>query len=169
MNNRKYNTDPELLLKQGKAIMSSSDESRFHFRVFAVNLVLSGFSASEIGKMAGVSKVAVTSWVKAVDENGFDALRSKGRSGRPSKLTEGQLKEIDSILQSDPNTCGYKLWDGPSLSAYINDHFNVSMSVRQCQRLFHELGFSLIRPQPYPSKGYEDTEERTEFKKNAPK
>ena len=169
MNTRKYKTDPAILLSQGKAIMSSSDESRFHFRVFAVNLVLSGFSASEIGKMAGVSKVAVTSWVKAVDENGFDALRSKGRSGRPSKLTEEQLKEIDSVLQSDPNTYGYKLWDGPSLSAYIYDHFNVSMSVRQCQRLFHELGFSLIRPQPYPSKGYEDTEERTEFKKNAPK
>lgn len=167
MNNRKYKTDPEILLNQGKAIMTSSDESRFHFRVFAVNLVLSGFSASEIGKMAGVSKVAVTSWVKAVDENGFDALRSKGRSGRPSKLTEEQLKEIDSILQSDPNTYGYKLWDGPSLSAYINDHFNISISVRQCQRLFHELGFSLIRPQPYPSKGYEDTEERIEFKKNA--
>ena len=167
MNHRKYKTDPIVLLNQGKAILSSSDESRFHFRVFAVNLVLSGFSASEIGKMAGVSKVAVTSWVKTVDEKGFDALRSKGRSGRPSKLTEEQLKEIDSVLQSDPNTYGYKLWDGPSLSAYINEHFIISISVRQCQRLFHELGYSLIRPQPYPSKGYEDTEARSEFKKNA--
>lgn len=169
MNKRKYKTDPEILLNQGKAILSSSDESRFHFRVFAVNLVLSGFSASEIGKMAGVSKVAVTSWVKAVDENGFDALRTKGRSGRPSKLTEEQLKEVDSALQSDPTTYGYKLWDGPSLSDFINKTYNVSLSVRQCQRLFHELGYSLIRPQPYPSKGYEDTEERNEFKKNAQK
>lgn len=91
MNNRKYKTNPEILLNQGKVIMSSNNESRFHFRVFAVNLVLSGFSAAEIGKMAGVSKVAVTSWVKAVDEYGFDALRPKGRSGRPSKLTEEQL------------------------------------------------------------------------------
>ena len=79
---------------------------------------------------------------------------------------EEQLKEIDSVLQSDPNTYGYKLWDGPSLSAYINDTYNVSLSIRHCQRLFHELGYSLIRPQPYPSKGYEDTEERKEFKKN---
>lgn len=166
MNNRKYKTDPEVLLEQGKEILSSSDESRFHFRVFAVNLVLSGFSASEIGKMTGVSKVAVTSWVKAVDENGFDALRSKGRSGRPSKLTEEQLQEIDSVLQSDPNIYGYKLWDGPSLSAYIDNTYKVSLSVRQCQRMFHALGYSLIRPQPYPSKGYEDTEERNELKKN---
>ena len=140
MNNRKYKSNPEELLNQGKAIMSSYDESRFHFSVFAVNMVLSGFPASEIGKMAGVSKVAVTGWVKAVDEKGFDALRSKGRTGRPS-----------------------------SLYSFINNKYGISMSVRQCQRIFHELGFSLIRPQPYPSKGYEDTEERNEFKKNAPK
>ena len=169
MNNRKYKSNPEELLNQGKAIMSSSDESRFHFRVFAVNMVLSGFPASEIAKMAGVSKVAVTGWVKAVDEKGFDALRSKGRTGRPSKLTDEQMKEIDVALQSDPNIYGFKLWDGPSLSSFINNKYGISMSVRQCQRIFHELGFSLIRPQPYPSKGYEDTEERNEFKKNAPK
>lgn len=60
MNSRKYNTNPEELLKQGKAIMSFSDKSRYHFRVFAVNMVLSGFPVSEIGNMAGVSKQAVT-------------------------------------------------------------------------------------------------------------
>ncbi len=169
MNNRKYNTDPELLLKQGKAIMSSSDESRFHFRVFAVNMVLSGFPASEISAMAGVSKVAVTGWVKTADEQGFDALRPKGHKGAMPKLTDEQCKKIDAILQSDPKEYGYKNWDGPSLSAYIKSEFNVTLSVRQCQRLFHKLGFSHIRPQPYPSKGYEDTDERNEFKKNATK
>ena len=54
MNTRKYNTDPALLLEQGKAIMSSSDESRFLFRVFAVNMVLSGTPASQVGASAGV-------------------------------------------------------------------------------------------------------------------
>lgn len=169
MNNRKYNTDPNVLLEQGKAIMSSTDEARFHFRVFAVNMVLSGCSAAQISAMAGVSKVAVTGWVKAVDEQGFDALKSKGHKGASSKLSEEQLKEIDTVLQSDPKEHGYKNWDGPSLSAYINSKYNIVLSVRQCQRLFHNLGFSHIRPQPYPSKGYEDTEARNEFKKNGMK
>ena len=66
-------------------------------------------------------------------------------------------------------TIGYKTWDGNSLSDYINKTFNVELSVRQCQRLFHELGYSLIRPQSYPSKGFEDTEERQLFKKNEKK
>lgn len=42
MNTRKYNTNPKILLEQGKAIMSSTDEARFHFKVFVVNMVLSG-------------------------------------------------------------------------------------------------------------------------------
>ncbi len=145
MNNRKYNTDPGLLLKQGKAIMSSSDESRFHFRVFVVTMVLSGFPASEIGAMAGVSRVAVTGWVKTADEQGFDALRPKGHKGALPKLTDEQCKKIDAILQSDPKEYGYKNWDGSSLSSYIESEFGVTLGVRQCQRLLHKLGFSHIR------------------------
>ncbi len=169
MNNRKYRTNPDELLAQGQAIMSSSDESKFLFRVFAVNMVLAGTPASQVGASAGFTKATVTGWVKIVDEQGFDALRPQKRAGRPAKLSADQLKLIDAALQDDPKNYGYKVWDGPSLSAYIKDKFKIDMGVRQCQRLFHSLGYSHIRPQPFPSKGYEDTEEREAFKKNGPK
>lgn len=169
MNARKYSTDPKVLLEQGKAIMTSSDESKYLFRVFAVNMVLSGTPASQVGASAGFTKAAVTGWVKTVDEKGFEALRPQQRSGRPAKLTDDQLKKIDEAIQGDPKEYGIKVWDGPSLSAFIMEQFNVEIGVRQCQRLFRSLGYSRIRPQPYPSKGYEDTEERAAFKKNAPK
>ena len=169
MNTRKYNTDPEVLLEQGKAIMSSTDESRFHFKVFAVNMVLSGCPVSQISAMAGVSKVAITGWVKTADEQGFDALRPRRRSGRPSKLSAEQCAAIDSAILSDPKDFGFKVWEGPCLSSYLSSTFGFRLSVRQCQRLFHDLGYSHIRPQPYPSKGYEDSEEREAFKKNGQK
>ena len=69
-------------------------------------------------------------------------------------------------LQSNPDDYGFKIWNGSSLSEYIKNIFNISLGVRSCQKLFHELGFSRIRPQTFPSKGYEETEERKEFKKN---
>mgnify|MGYP000887480454 FL=1 len=136
MNNRKYHTAPEALLAQGQAIMSSSEESKYLFRVFAVNMVLSGTPASQVGASAGFTKAAVTGWVKTVDEQGFEALRPRQRAGRPSKLTEDQLKEIDLILQSDPKSQGFKIWDGPSLSSYIKSKYNIDICVRQCQRYF---------------------------------
>lgn len=169
MNVRKYATNPEVLLEQGKAIMSSTDEARFHFKVFAVNMVLAGCPVSQISSLAGVSKVAVTGWVKTADEQGFAALRPRQHPGRPPKLSAKQCAAIDSAIQSDPKDFGFKIWDGPSLSSYISNTFGVKLSVRQCQRLFHDLGYSCIRPQPYPSKGYEDSDEREAFKKNGPK
>ena len=81
----------------------------------------------------------------------------------------GQVKDIDSVLQGDPNDHGFKVWDGPALSAYIKAKYDIEIGVRQCQRLFHSLGYSRIRPQPFPSKGYEDTKERETFKKNETK
>ena len=82
MNSRKYSTDPAILLEQGKAIMASSDESRFLFRVFAVNMVLSGTPASQVGASAGFTKAAVTGWVKAVDEKGKRRKDSQRRRDR---------------------------------------------------------------------------------------
>jgi transposase len=158
-----------LLLEQGNALMTSSEESRYLFRVFSVNMVLSGIPASQVGAYAGYTKASVTAWVRTVDEKGFEALRSKQHPGRPSKLSEEQLKEVDTVLQTDPKEYGLKVWDGPSLSAYIKSNYGIDISVRQCQRLFQKLGYSRIRPQPYPSKGYENTEERSAFKKNAAK
>jgi len=128
-------------------------------------MVLSGCTASQIGELAGLSKATVTGWVKTADEQGFDALRSQQRSGRPSKLSKENIQQIDALLQTDPKEYGYKVWDGPTLASHIKNTFGVELSIRQCQRLFHNLGYSLIRPQPYPSKGYEDSEERENFKK----
>lgn len=165
MKKHKYKTDPELLLQQGKAIMSTSEESRYHFRVFAVNMVISGFPASKIAEFAGLSKMAVSGWVKTADEQGFEALKPKHHNGRPCKLTDTQKNKIDKVLQEDPSGYGFKVWDGPSMSSYIKDTFNINLCVRQCQRLFHELGYSRIRPQTYPSKGNEETDERIAYKK----
>ncbi len=165
MNRRKYINDPAFLLKEGKDIMLKHDDTRFYFRVFSVNFVLNGMSAANVAEIAGVSRSTVSDWVKAVDEKGFEALKSGKHSGRPSKLTDEQRSEIDIVLQNEPSEYGYKVWDGPTLSVYIKKTYDIELSTRQCQRLFHELGYSKIRPQVFPSKGYEDTEARNEFKK----
>ena len=165
MNSRKYVNDPVSLLKEGKEIMLEHDDTRFYFRVFSVNFVLNGMSAANVAEIAGVSRSTVSDWVKTVDEKGFEALKSVKPSGRPSKLTAEQKSEIDQTLQKEPSEFGYKVWDGPTLSAYIKKTYGIDLCTRQCQRLFHELGYSKIRPQVFPSKGYEDTEARNELKK----
>lgn len=92
-------------------------------------------------------------------------MRIKEYPGRPKKLQDGALAEIKAAISDDPEQYGFSVWDGPSLAEFINTKYNVVMSVRQCQRLFHELGFALIRPRTMPTKGEDNQEKRAEFKK----
>ena len=163
---RKYKTNPSDLLAEGQLIVNSTDDAKYQHKVEMVNLVLSGLTPSYLSTYCGDSKNTITLWVKIADEQGFEALKAKKQSGRPSKLTSNQIAEIRSVLEEDnPKKYGHNVWDGPSLAAYIKATYSVTLCVRQCQRLFHNLGFSLVRPQTFPSKGEQNEEERSEYKK----
>ena len=122
--------------------------------------------AKEISELSGVPRRTLSKWVKIVDEEGFDALRGKAKTGRSSKLSKEQKEKIREALINSPKEYGYFKWDGISLSDYIKNQYDIDLCVRQCQRLFHELGFSIIRPQIYPSLGDSNEEEREAYKKN---
>ena len=168
MPERKYVTDKAQLLAQGQMIVSSNEDAAYVHRVDCVNLVLGGMPPSEVSKYVPESKNTITAWVKTADEQGFDALHIKKQTGRPPKLTAEQMAEIEKILLEDkPEEYGYHVWDGPSLSAYIESEYSISICVRQCQRYFKDFNMSLVRPQTYPSKGKGNTAEREEFKKKS--
>ena len=168
MPTRKYKTNPKQLLAEGQLIINSTQDAKFQHKVEMVNLVLSGLTPSYLSSYCGDSKSTITLWVKIADEQGFDALKAKNHPGRPTKLTSEQLAEIYAVLEEDdPKKYGYNVWDGPALSSYIEKIYSVKLCVRQCQRTFHKLGFSLVRPQTFPSKDEQNEEERSEYKKNS--
>lgn len=167
MPNRQYKTDPCQLLAEGQIIINTTDDAKFQHRVELVCLVLGGLSPSFLSQCCAESKNTITSWVKTADEKGFDALRIKKQTGRPAKLSSRELAQIKSVLAEDnPKEYGYPVWDGPSLSDYIAKTYSVSLCTRQCQRMLHALGFSLVRPQVFPGKGTGSEAERESFKKN---
>ena len=163
---RKYKTDPGQLLAEGLQIVHSTSDDKYRHKVEMVNLVLGGLTPSYLSTYCGDSKRTITLWVKIADEQGFEGLKPKKPTGRPPRLTKEQKAEIRAILEEDnPKKYGQNVWDGPSLSYFIEKTYAVKLSVRQCQRLLHSLGFSLVRPQTFPSKGEQNEQERMEYKK----
>ncbi|WP_258188323.1 helix-turn-helix domain-containing protein [Candidatus Hakubella thermalkaliphila] len=57
------------------------------------------------------------------------------------------------------------LWDGVLLSHHLQKHYGISLGVRQCQRLFHQLGFTLQRPRRQAHEA--DPLQQEAFKKNS--
>lgn len=167
MNYRKYHKDRQELLAQGRQIVKTDRDKHFRHKVGIVNLVLSGMKVSEVAQSVEESARTITRWVKNVDEQGFDVLREdRSKCGRPTAITEDIAQKLDIALQDDPHEYGFTVWDGRTLSAFLKREFGIVLSVRSCQRLFHDLGYSLIRVQTFPSKGNENDPNRGAFKKN---
>lgn len=162
---RQYKSDKNDLLEEGKRLVRRTEDTKFQHKIESVNLVLAGLPVSRLSELSGDSVNAITLWVKKADESGFESLRAKKQTGRPTKLTDAQVQLIQQAVEDDSEKYGYACWDGPALSDYIQKTFAVSLGVRQCQRLFHQMGFSLIRPQTFPCPNKESPD-REGFKKN---
>ena len=161
----KYINDPKELLEQGKQIVSESADNKFVHRVSMVNLILGGLSPKVLSEYCGDSERVLQTWVKNVDESGWDSLIAIKQSGRPSRLTDQQIEEIHAAINAGPDQYGYNVWDGPALSDFIKKTYHIDYGVRACQLLMRRMGFSLIRPQMYPSLENPDDEACDALKK----
>lgn len=160
-----FRSNVDNLISEGKDILKGNVDMQLAYRISMVLLVLQGMPATQLAEFADCEPRTIQLWVDAVDKDGYDALKAQGKPGRRKKLDDKQKAIIKKALLADPTNEGYTVWDGISLSDYIAGKFGISLSVRSCQRLFHELGFSQKIPQTRPFHG-RDESARENFKKN---
>jgi transposase len=106
-----------------------SDESRYDHRLHGVLLVAQGMTCPEVATLLGDSRRSVEYWVHRFETRGLAGLQEGARPGRPGRLTAN-------------------LWDGRLLAEYLRRQHGIGLGVRQCQRLFRQLGFRLRKPRP---------------------
>jgi transposase len=127
-----------------------SEESRYDHRLHGVLLVAQGVTCPEVARLLGDAPRSVEYWVHRFQQQGLGGLAEAPRPGRPPRLNEKQMKEIDRVLRAKPSDAGMRinLWDGKTLSAWIGKTYGIQLRVRQCQRLFRQLGYRLRKPRP---------------------
>lgn len=135
-----------------------NEDAKFIHRLHGILLKIDNKdnACETIAKMFGQSSRTISNWINKVNETGdIEVLRDKIKPGRNTKLNVEQLIIIKNNLQNPPELSGISanIWDGKSLSFYIEKEFKIVLGVRQCQRLFKKLGFSLKRARPMVSKG----------------
>jgi len=144
-----------------------SRDSRYDHRLHAVLLVAQGMSCPEVARLLGDAPRTVEYWVHQFEEEGLSGLIDLERPGRPSRLGDEQYREIGEILRLSPLDVGMgtNLWDGKTLSEFIQSQYGIALGVRQCQRLFRQLGFRMRKPRPVIARA--DPERQEEHKKNS--
>jgi transposase len=126
------------------------EESRYDHRLHAVLLVAQGMKCPEVASLLGDAARTVEYWINRFESRGLAGLVEGERPGRPGRLTAAQIGAIGVALRKEPREARLAgtLWDGKTLSAFARSRFGVTLGVRQCQRLFRQLGFRRRKPRP---------------------
>jgi transposase len=142
--------DAEVMQVAIQQEISRTEESRYDHRLHGLLLVTAGQSCREVARLFGEDASTVQRWVRRFEDHGLEGLREGERSGRPRQLDAGQWRQLAVDLRKSPQVFGLEanLWDGPLLAEHLRRRFHADLGVRQCQRLFRQLGFRLRKPRP---------------------
>lgn len=160
--------DAEIMKVAVQQEILRSEQSRYDHRLHGVLLMCAGKSCYEVAELLGHSPRTIQYWVVRFERSGFAGLEDSERTGRPGALDEKLRRRINQDLRLSPRGLGYgqNLWDGKLLSHHLESCYDVRLGTRQCQRLFHELGFRWRKPRPLIAQA--DPEAQRAYKKTAP-
>ena len=128
----------------------------------AVKLRLKGMKLVEIAKTVELSRMTVTSAVKAYEEGGWSAVpvRRRGRkAGDGRRLTESQESEIRRIIcerTPDQFKLEFALWTRLAVGELVRQKFGIRLPVRTIGHYLKRWGFT---PQKPIRKAYEQRPE----------
>ena len=144
--------------------LEATDEKTPALRLVAAIAYKKGISQSELSEWFDVERKTIYNWLTRLEEQDLDdAIRDEHRAGRPRKLSEEQLGDLQEILQKPPTEAGLDApaWTTELLQRFIRDEFEIDYSQPSCRRLMKEAGLSYQTPREAAAEA--DPQEREAF------
>ena len=88
----------------------------------------------------GVVKTIACVWLIRWNESGYEGLVPRFAGGKPSKLTEDQIKELKALLEAKD------LWYLNDIVELIKTKFGVEYSERQIRRILKSFKMKHVKP-----------------------
>ena len=137
-----------------KEIAKHTKCHRYYQRLVAVKTYSLGHSIAEAGRITGVGYATVHRWMKTCESEGLEGLKPNFGGGRPSKLTDDQMKELDETIATTSNM------SMKDVQLLVYEKFNVDYSLKQIGVITKKLGYNYAKAYPKFSKTPEDAEEQ---------
>ena len=137
-------------------------------RLLAIALVMDGHSRTDAATAGGMDRQSLRDWVHRFNAEGPAGLVDKARSGRPSRLSADQLKELDAVVEAGPDVeiDGVVRWRCVDLQRVIAEKYKVKLCERSVGRILNDRGFRHVSVRPQHPKSDGGAQEL--FKKASP-
>jgi transposase len=117
-------------------------------RLIAAIAYKNGITQSELAEWFAVERKTVYNWLTRLEDRDLEwAIHDGQRPGRPRKLSDKQLDELEDILLEPPTEVGVDApaWTTDLVRQFISDRYNIDYSRPSCRRLMKEVGLSARR------------------------
>ncbi len=133
----------------GGGLNAAERGRREQVRLAAAELIEAGASDREIARRFRVSRMSANRWRRAPAAGGRAALASRGAGGAKCKLSPGQLRELETVLDAGPAASGWdedQCWTLARIAEVIRPRFRVDYTLAGVDLLLHRIGWSVQVP-----------------------
>ena len=125
--------DNESLVK----ILRKEKNARMKLKLLAILHFQDGKSRYQIADYLKVSRTSVNRWVSDYLSKGLEGLKEKPHSGRPNTLSNAQLSQLKSFINTSADSKNNIT--GVEVQQYIEDNFGVKYEISSVYKLIDRL------------------------------
>jgi transposase len=133
----------------GGGLDAAERARREQVRLAAAELIEAGASDREVARWFRVSRMSANRWRRALAAGGRAALASRGAGGARCRLSPGQLRELEAVLEAGPAASGWtedQCWTLARVTGVIRVRFRVEYTLAGADLLLHRIGWSVQVP-----------------------
>lgn len=111
-------------------------------------LYQAGWKQKDIAEALGVTKGAVSQWIKRGKQGGAAALKDRPKPGAPRRLSTEERQRIPELLQRGAENFGFRgeVWTCSRVAKVIEREFGVRYHPAHVSRILKELGWTPQKP-----------------------
>jgi transposase len=142
-------------------------DGRASRRMLAIAAALDGASREAAARLAGMDRQSLRDWAHRFNAAGIEGLHDRPHTGRPSRLSEGQMAAFRAVVLRGPDIekDGVSSWTAKDLCRIVEERYQVSYSENGMLKLLHSLDLSWQKTRPAHPKV--DRRAQVDFKKNS--